>query len=91
MEKPNPLALADFLNEYRRDNVTSISCANMMDAAAEMLRSQSTEVSRHNQDSYYPCKRMMLQEQPYADCFPATNCDGCDCWRSTDGEGQGTG
>lgn len=38
-----PEALADFLTEYRRDNVTSVSCANYFDAAAERLRSLSAE------------------------------------------------
>ena len=48
MDKASPLALADFLNEYRRDNVTSVSCANLMDAAAEELRSGYAEIKTND-------------------------------------------
>lgn len=30
-----------------------------------------------------PCKRLMLQQQPFGECFPLENCAGCDCWRRT--------
>ena len=46
MTKASPLALADFLNEYRRDNVTTVSAANLMDASAEMLRSQHARIEK---------------------------------------------
>jgi hypothetical protein len=28
-----------------------------------------------------PCMRMVVQDQPYAECFPDTPCLGCDCPR----------
>lgn len=67
-DKPSPLALADFLNEYRRDNVTSVSCANMMDAAAELLRTQFAEVSRAKHlfgEALADLKMSMLKNQEH--------------------------
>lgn len=45
-QQPAPQALADFLEEYRRDNVASVSCANLFDAAAAMLRSQAERITQ---------------------------------------------
>ncbi len=42
-EQPAASALADFLNEYRHDHAMGVSCANLMDAAADLLRTQCTE------------------------------------------------
>ncbi len=66
-----------------RNSCTACAAQRNLDEAVELARvaQNSLPPLPDNQDSYYPCKRMMLQEQPYRDCFPAENCDGCDCWR----------
>ena len=68
-----------WLNELKLQNQWQKELKALVPAGDRLL----TPPLPDNQDSYYPCKRMMLQEQPYSDCFPALNCDGCDCWRSS--------
>jgi len=73
--------IAKFIYEENPDNVTA--SGSPTNASGPHSIGFTGDDSRlpplpDNQDSYYPCKRAMLQEQPSVECFPSENCLGCD-------------